>query len=271
MAELQKAGHLWDQQLTCNGRTVAANIQEIQAKQSDSYLGGVIRDFATPILPCAGLVHLTGNLFDSAMMKVSGISPAFQARYLENPESPNAFRGRAVVFEGPEDFRRRIDDDPGLDIDETSILVMRGCGPLGFPGAAETVNMRPPSRLIEAGVTALPCIGDGRQSGTSPSPSILNVSPEAAAGGNLEILRDGDVIRVDLNTRCVDVLISDDDLAQRRADLQERGGFTYPASQTAWQEMFREQTTQLDQGMVLRDAVKYQRVLARHPVPRHNH
>jgi dihydroxy-acid dehydratase len=217
----------------------------------------------------AGFKVLRGNLFDSAIMKTSVISPEFRQRYLASPGDPEAFEGRAVVFEGPEDYHRRI-DDAALGIDEGTILVIRGVGPIGYPGSAEVVNMQPPAALIKRGVTALPCIGDGRQSGTSGSPSILNASPEAAAGGGLAVLRDGDRIRIDLKAGTADVLISDEELARRRAALEKAGGFKYPASQTPWQEIQRGMVDQLANGMVLEPAVKYQRV-AQKSVPRDNH
>ena len=162
------------------------------------------------------------------------ISPAFRDRYLSDPNDPDAFEGSVVVFDGPEDYHRRI-DDPAEAITTDSILVMRGAGPVGHPGAAEVVNMRPPAQLIRQGVLALPCIGDGRQSGTSGSPSILNASPEAATGGTIALLQTGDRLRIDLNTRRVDVLIPEAELAERRRAFEAAGGYSYPASQTPWQ------------------------------------
>jgi dihydroxy-acid dehydratase len=202
-------------------------------------------------------------------MKTSVISEEFRRRYLANPADPEAFEGPAVVFEGPEDYHHRI-DDPALGIDESTILVIRGVGPIGYPGSAEVVNMQPPAALIKRGVTSLPCIGDGRQSGTSGSPSILNASPEAAAGGGLALLRTGDRIRIDLRAGTADILISEGELAQRRAALEKAGGFKYPASQTPWQEIQRSMVEQLADGMVLEPAVKYQRVAQKY-VPRDNH
>jgi dihydroxy-acid dehydratase len=197
------------------------------------------------------------------------ISEEFRKRYLENPDDPNAFEGRAVVFDGPEDYHRRI-DDPALAVDENTILVIRGVGPIGYPGSAEVVNMQPPAALIKRGITSLPCIGDGRQSGTSGSPSILNASPEAAAGGGLALLRTGDRVRIDLNKGTADILISPEELAERRAALERQGGYRYPASQTPWQEIQRSMVDQLSAGMVLKPAVKYQRV-AQTSIPRDNH
>jgi dihydroxy-acid dehydratase len=203
-------------------------------------------------------------------MKTSVISPEFQERYLNNPEDPNAFEGPVVVFEGPEDYHHRI-DDPSLGIDEHTILIIRGAGPIGYPGAAEVVNMQPPGSLIKKGVLSLPCIGDGRQSGTSGTPSILNASPEAAAGGGLALLQTGDRIRIDLNKRSADILLSSEELERRRADLEARGGLPYPASQTPWQEIQRSMVDQLSEGMTLKPAVKYQKVAQTFGVARDNH
>jgi len=202
-------------------------------------------------------------------MKTSVISPEFQERYLNNPDDPNAFEGPVVVFDGPEDYHHRI-DDPSLHIDEHTILIMRGAGPIGYPGAAEVVNMQPPGALIRRGVLSLPCIGDGRQSGTSGSPSILNASPEAAAGGGLALLQTGDRVRIDLAKGTANILISEGELAERRTALQQQGGFKFPASQTPWQEIQRSLVDQFDKGMVLKPAVKY-RDVARQNLPRDNH
>jgi dihydroxy-acid dehydratase len=229
----------------------------------------VIRGYADPLVKDAGFRVLSGNLFDSAIMKMSVISPEFRQRYLSDPKDPNAYEGRAVVFEGPEDYHHRI-DDPALAIDERTILVIRGVGPIGYPGSAEVVNMQPPAALIKRGITSLPCIGDGRQSGTSGSPSILNASPEAAAGGGLALLKTGDRIRIDLNKGSADILIPAEELGRRRAALAQQGGFHFPASQTPWQEIQRAMVEQLADGMVLTPAVKYQRV-AQKSVPRDNH
>jgi dihydroxy-acid dehydratase len=203
-------------------------------------------------------------------MKTSVISKEFFERYLDNPKDPNAFEGRAIVFEGPEDYHHRIDDE-SLKIDEHCLLFIRGTGPIGYPGGAEVVNMQPPAALIKRGILSLPCIGDGRQSGTSGSPSILNAAPEAAVGGGLAILRTNDVVRIDLGKRTANVKISDAELAQRRADLQKHGGFQYPKSQTPWQEIQRSMVEQFDEGMVLKPAVEFQDVAHVSPVPRDNH
>jgi dihydroxy-acid dehydratase len=265
VGELLRNGLIFEEELTANGRTIGDNCRS--ASSSDER---VIRRFAHPLKPAAGFRVLRGNLFDSAIVKSSVISDAFRARYLSNPSDPEAFEGRAVVFDGPEDYNAQI-DNPALAIDERTLLVMRGAGPIGYPGAAEVVNMRPPAALIEAGISELPCIGDGRQSGTSGSPSILNASPEAAACGGLALLRTGDRIRIDLLRGTADMLVPDEELAQRRAALVAAGGFQYPASQTPWQELQRAHVGQLQEGAVLEPAVKYQRLAQTQGVPRHSH
>lgn len=264
MAELLDAGKLNANALTSNGRTVAENVGG-----KHSWDRRTIRAYATPLMEDAGFLHLHGSLFQSAIMKTCVISAGFRERFLANPKDPNAFEGAVVVFDGPEDYHNRL-EDPSTPIDEGSILVMRGAGPLGYPGAAEVVNMHPPGRLLRQGVNSLPCIGDGRQSGTSGSPSILNASPEAAAGGNLALLRDGDRLRVDLTRRRVDILATDEELRKRRGEMERNGGYNFPTSQTPWQELFRKETDQLSEGMVMREAVKYQR-LGQGGEPRHNH
>ncbi|MFM2239475.1 MAG: hypothetical protein RJA69_849, partial [Pseudomonadota bacterium] len=223
-----------------------------------------------PMQKKAGFLHMKGNLFDSAIMKTSVITHEFRQRYLENPADPMAFEGRAVVFDGPEDYHHRI-DDPKMKIDANTLLFIRGVGPVGYPGAAEVVNMRPPAYLLKKGITSLPCIGDGRQSGTSGSPSILNASPEAATGGGLAVLKTGDRVRIDLKKRTANILISDDELAKRHADLKAQGGYKYPKSQTPWQEIQRGIVDELSNGMVLKPAVKYQKIHATFGVPRDNH
>ena len=265
VAELIGAGKIHEGALTVNGRTMGEN-----CKGQFSWDRNVIRAYDAPLKADAGFIVLRGNLFDNAVMKTSVISDEFRARFLSNPDDLNAFEGRAVVFEGPEDYHHRI-DDPSLGIDEHTLLFIRGTGPIGYPGGAEVVNMQPPAALLKAGVKALPCIGDGRQSGTSGSPSILNASPEAAAGGGLSLLRTGDRVRIDLNTGSADILISDDELTERRADLEAKGGFPIPKSQTPWQEIQRSMVEQFDEGMVLKPAVKYQRVAQTMGVPRDNH
>jgi dihydroxy-acid dehydratase len=264
MHELLKAGRLHGDAITINGKTYAENVAD--AKAADPK---VIWPYDKPMRPHAGFKVLHGNLFDSAIMKTSVISEEFRQRYLSNPKDPNAFEGRAIVFDGPEDYHHRI-EDPALGIDEHSILFMRGTGPIGYPGSAEVVNMQPPAALIKKGVTSLACIGDGRQSGTSGSPSILNASPEAAAGGGLALLKTGDRVRIDLNKGTADILISQSEVAERAAALKKDGGYHYPPSQTPWQEIQRAMVDQLAEGMVLEPAVKYQRVAEKF-MPRDNH
>jgi dihydroxy-acid dehydratase len=264
MSELLAAGRLHGDALTINGKTVAENVANAKVTNPE-----VIRPYDKPLRAKAGFKVLRGNLFDSAIMKTSGISEEFQQRYLNDPKDPNAFEGRAVVFDGPEDYHHRI-DDPKLGIDEHAILFMRGTGPIGYPGGAEVVNMQPPAALIKRGITSLPCIGDGRQSGTSGSPSILNASPEAAAGGGLALLKTGDRVRIDLNKGTADILIPPAELESRRVALKKDGGYHYPASQTPWQEIQRAMVDQLADGMVLEPAVKYQNVAHKY-VPRDNH
>ncbi len=265
VAQLMTKGLIREDAMTVNGKTIGDNCRDQEILDSR-----VIWPFDAPLKDNAGFVVLRGNLFGSAIMKTSVISPEFRDRYLSNPADPEAFEAKVVVFDGPEDYHHRI-DDPSLAIDAYTILVIRGTGPLGYPGAAEVVNMRPPAYLIKQGIHSLPCIGDGRQSGTSGSPSVLNASPEAAAGGNLGILRSGDVVRLDLRRGSADILVSDDELAERRAALDAAGGYKVPASQTPWQEIQRGIVDQLDEGMVLKPAVKYQRVAQSMGIPRDNH
>jgi dihydroxy-acid dehydratase len=248
--------------ITANGRTMRQNCGQRRSETPE-----VIRTVAEPLKRDAGFINLKGNLFDSAIMKTSVISEEFRDRYLSNPADPNAFEGRAVVFDGPEDFHARIDDE-SLGIDEHCILIMRGAGPIGYPGGAEVVNMRPPSYLIRRGIKALPCMGDGRQSGTSGSPSILNASPEAAAGGGLALVRTGDRVRIDLNACTANMLVPEEELARRRAALPERP-FT-PESQSPWQEIFREKVRPFSEGMTIRGAEEY-RDIAHRFMPRDNH
>ena len=261
---LLKAGRLHGDAMTINGKTIEQNVKRAKVTNDD-----VIRPYAKPMVKHAGFKVLKGNLFDSAIMKASVISDEFRARYLSNPQDPEAFEGKAVVFEGPEDYHKRI-EDPSLKIDEHSLLVVRGVGAIGYPGSAEVVNMQPPAALLKRGITSLPCIGDGRQSGTSGSPSILNASPEAAANGWLAVLKTGDRIRIDMKKGTADILISKAEFLRRRATLIKDGGFPYPPSQTPWQEIQRGMVDQLADGMVLKPAVKYQRV-AQKFVPRDNH
>lgn len=263
--ELMEHGLIHTEALTVNGATIGENCRTAAATDRD-----VIARYDAPLVDNAGFLVLHGNLFDSAVMKTSVISDEFRERYLSDPADPNVLQGRAIVFDGPEDYHARI-DDPELMIDENCLLFIRGAGPIGFPGAAEVVNMQPPAELIKRGVHSLPCIGDGRQSGTSGSPSILNASPEAAAGGGLAILQTGDTVRIDLNSCTADVLVPDEELAERRRALDAAGGFSFPASQTPWQEIQRSMVEQLGDGMVLGPAVKYQRVSQTFGVPRASH
>jgi len=265
MNELMQAGRIHGDALTINGKTMGENVKDAHVQDAD-----VIKPYGKPMKQHAGFKVLHGNLFDSAIMKLSVISDEFRQRYLSNPKDPNAFEGPAVVFEGPEDYHHRIDDS-SLKIDENTLLFVRGTGPIGYPGSAEVVNMQPPAALIKKGITSLPCIGDGRQSGTSGSPSILNASPEAAAGGGLALLKTGDRVRIDLNKGTADILIPPAELAERRAALEKQGGYHYPPSQTPWQEIQRSMVDQLADGMVLKPAVKFQRVAETMGVPRDNH
>jgi dihydroxy-acid dehydratase len=264
MNELIKAKRLHADAPTINGKTVGENARNASVADPD-----VIRPYDQPLKKQAGFKVLKGNLFDSAIMKVSVISQEFRARYLCNPKDPNAFEGPAVVFDGPEDYHRRI-DDPTLKIDASTILFIRGVGPIGYPGSAEVVNMQPPAALLKQGINSLPCIGDGRQSGTSGSPSILNASPEAAAGGGLAVLKTGDRVRIDLNLGTANMLVPEPELAARRLALDKEGGYKFPESQTPWQEIQRALVDQLADGMVLKPAVKFQRV-AQKFVPRNSH
>ncbi|WP_132739532.1 IlvD/Edd family dehydratase [Sphingomonas sp. PP-F2F-A104-K0414] len=265
VSELMKQGLIHEDAMTANGKSIGDNCRTATIEDER-----VIRPFATPLLEDAGFIVLRGNLFDSAIMKTSVISPEFRERYLSNPADPEAFEGPAVVFDGPEDYHHRI-DDPSLGITTDTLLFMRGAGPIGYPGAAEVVNMRPPAYLIREGVHALPCIGDGRQSGTSGSPSILNASPEAAAMGGLALIRTGDRVRIDLAKGSANVLISDEDLAERRRALTEAGGYAYPRSQTPWQEIQRATVGQMETGAILEGAEKYQRIAQTMGLPRDNH
>jgi dihydroxy-acid dehydratase len=264
MNQLLKAKRIHGDALTINGKTMGDNVKRAKITDED-----VIRPYNKPMEKHGGFKVLKGNLFDSAIMKASVITLEFRKRYLSNPKDPDAFEGKAVVFEGPEDYHKRI-EDPALKIDEHTLLVVRGTGPIGYPGSAEVVNMQPPAALLKKGINSLPCIGDGRQSGTSGSPSILNASPEAAANGGLAVLKTGDRIRVDMRKGTANILISKAEFLRRRAIVIKDGGFPYAASQTPWQEIQRGMVDQLADGMVLKPAVKYQRV-AQKFVPRDNH
>jgi dihydroxy-acid dehydratase len=259
MWELLQAGKLDGGEMTVTGRSVAENLEGRETSDRE-----VIHRFAAPLMERAGFLVMRGNLFDFAIMKTSVISEEFRSRYLSTAGSEGIFEGRAVVFDGSGDYHERI-NDPALEIDENCILVMRSAGPIAWPGSAEVVNMQPPDALLKRGVTSLPTIGDGRQSGTSDSPSILNASPESAVGGGLAWLRTGDIIRVDLNLGRCDALVDEAEIERRRGE----GVPAYPASRTPWEEIFREKSGQLAEGMVLEMAVKYRGVSEE--TPRHNH
>ena len=261
IGELMRAGKIREDALTVTGSTMGENNREAKSRDEE-----VIRPYRRPLKEKAGFAVLKGNLFDSAIMKTSVISEQFRRRYLCRPGDEDAFEGRAVVFDGPEDYHHRI-NDPSLRVDEDCILVIRYVGPIGYPGSAEVVNMLPPDALVQRGVSELPCIGDGRQSGTSGSPSILNASPEAAIGGGLALLRTGDPIRIDLKRRRADILLSEAELAERRRTLK----LPELVNQTPWQELYRQNVGQLASGMVLEMAVKYQKVVERYGTPRDNH
>jgi dihydroxy-acid dehydratase len=259
MWELLQAGKLNADRPTVTGRTMAENLMGRETRDRR-----VIHSFAEPMMENAGLLPLTGNLFDFAIMKVSVISPEFRARYLSRPGHENVFEGRAVIFDGGEDYHHRI-NDPALGIDEDTILVMRGAGPIGWPGSAEVVNMQPPDALLKRGIHSLPTLGDGRQSGTSASPSIVHCSPEAAVGGGLAWLRDGDMIRIDLNAATCDALVPPDEISRRRAE----GGPAAPPSRTPWEVMYRAHVGQIETGACLDFATQFTRVST--TPPRHNH
>jgi dihydroxy-acid dehydratase len=263
--QLMSNGLIREEALTANGRTIGDNCRTATIEDEK-----VIRPFDQPLREDAGFLVLSGNLFDAAVMKTSVISEEFRSRYLSNPDDPEAFEGPVMVFDGPEDYHRRI-DDPASGITADTILVMRGAGPIGYPGAAEVVNMRPPAQLLLDGVNALPCLGDGRQSGTSGSPSILNASPEAAAGGTLALLRTGDRVRIDLKLGTADVLLPEAELAVRREAFEKAGGYAYPESQTPWQEIQRSLTGQLDSGAILEGSEAFQRIAQTRGLPRDNH
>lgn len=259
LSELIAVGKVDGSVATVTGRTLGENVANRFATDRE-----VIRPYDQPLKEQAGFLVLSGNLFDVAIMKTSVIGPDFRARYLSRPGHEGCFEGRAIVFDGSDDYHHRI-DDPALDIDENCILVIRGAGVIGWPGSAEVTNMQPPAALLQRGIQSLPTIGDGRQSGTSDSPSILNASPESAVGGGLAWLRTGDTIRIDLNHGRCDMLVSDDEIARRKGE----GIPPVPASQTPWEEIYREKVGQLGDGGVLDLALKYRRTSE--TTPRHNH
>jgi len=261
MKELLGAGKLNAGAMTVTGKTIAENLAGVADGDRE-----VIRSYANPMKEAAGYVVMSGNIFDNAVMKISVIDQDFRSRFLSNPDRPNVFEGKAVVFEGPEDYHERI-EDPALDIQEQSVLIIRNCGPVGYPGSAEVVNMQPPAYLMKKGVMTLPTMGDGRQSGTSGSPSILNISPEAAIGGNLALLKTGDTIRIDLNTRKVDVVLPEGELAARRA------AYKAPEllSKTPWEEIYRSMVGQMGTGACLEPATLYLNVIETRGESRNNH
>ncbi|MBD8495103.1 dihydroxy-acid dehydratase family protein [Pseudomonas syringae] len=262
MHELQKAGRLHAHCATVSGKCIGEIVSASVTSNTD-----VILPYEQPLKHRAGFIVLSGNFFDSAIMKMSVVGEAFRQTYLSEPGAENSFEARAIVFEGPEDYHARI-DDPTLDIDERCILVIRGAGTVGYPGSAEVVNMDPPKALIKQGITSLPCLGDGRQSGTSASPSILNMSPEAAVGGGLALLQTHDLLRVDLNARTVNLLIDEQEMERRRAAWTPN----IPASQTPWQELYRQLVGQLSTGGCLEPATLHMRIIARSGgIPRHSH
>jgi len=259
--ELYQAGLVNGNNMTVTGKTIAENYQGRVTTNAE-----VIKSVAEPLKTNAGFAVMSGNLFDSALMKKSVISKYFREKYLSHPENLNCFTARAIVFDGSEDYHHRI-DDPALEINEQCILVIRNCGTIGYPGSAEVVNMLPPDYLVKQGITTLPCLGDGRQSGTSASPSILNASPEAAIGGGLSLLKSGDLIEVDLNNNTVNVLLSDAVLSQRKRSVQ----LVPIVNQTPWQEIYRKTVGQLQDGAVMELDESYQRIIAKHGTPRHSH
>ena len=251
--------------MTVNGKTIGENYRGVEIVDEN-----VIRPFDKPLKERAGFRVLSGNIFNSAVMKMSVISPEFRERYLSHPDHPGVFEGTAVVFDGPEDYHHSI-DDPKLGIDENTILFIRGVGPKGYPGAAEVVNMRAPDYLLKKGINSLVCVGDGRQSGTSGSPSILNASPEAASGGALALLHNGDRVKLDLDNGRLDVLVDEAEIAKRRKALDDAGGYKYPDSQTPWQQIQRGIVGELETGAVLEPAVEFQRIAQTKGLPRDNH
>ena len=261
MKELLQAGRIDGSAMTVSGRSMAENLAAVPTPDRE-----VIRAYDTPLKAAAGYVVMSGNLFESAVMKMSVIDDAFRRRFLSDPAHPNVFEGKVAVFEGPEDYHARI-EDPSLGIDEHTVLVVRNCGPVGYPGSAEVVNMQPPAALLKRGIDALPTMGDGRQSGTSASPSILNVTPEAAVGGGLALLRSGDRIRIDLTNRTVDVLLAEGELAARRAAWRR----PELKHQTPWEEIYRSMVGQLGTGACLEPATLYLNIIETRGEARNNH
>ena len=261
MKELENKNLLNKEAMTVSGKTIVENLKKIIKKEND-----VIKDFHNPIKQNAGFLVLRSNFFDSAIMKMSVVGPEFKKRYLSNGETPNSFTVKAIVFDGPEHYHKEI-NNPELKVDENCILIIRGCGPIGYPGAAEVVNMQPPDYLLKKGISSLPCLGDGRQSGTSESPSILNVSPEAAIGGGLSILKNGDLIKIDLASKRVDLLLDEKDIAVRKNNTN----FIFPENQTPWQEIARKFTGQLSNGACMDLEENYFDIARTKGIPRDNH
>ena len=259
IGELMQGGLIRGQAMTVNGKTIAENHSKSRSLDQD-----VIRPVTNPLMRDAGFVIVSGNLFDSAVVKTSVISDDFRRKYLSTPGHEDCFTSRVVVFDGPEDYRKRI-NDPALNVDDSCMLVIRGAGPVAYPGSAEVVNMTPPDYVVKSGTRMLPCMGDGRQSGTSDTPSILNASPESAVGGGLALLRDGDLVRVDLKNRRVDLMASEDEIAGRRAELK----LPDLVNESPWQEFYRQHVGQLETGACFDFAVKYRNL--RTVVPRHSH
>jgi len=261
MQELVKQKKLHTKVMTVSGKTLEQNLKIKLNVDTD-----VIKSFDDPVVDNAGFIVMKSNFFSSAVMKTSVISEEFRERYLSNPEHPNVFEGKAVMFEGPEDYHRRINSNK-LKIDEHSILMVRGCGPVGYPGSAEVVNMQPPDRLLKEGINALPTLGDGRQSGTSESPSILNVSPESAIGGDLAIVKTGDRIKIDLNKSRVDLLISAAEFKRRR----KKKKIPKLINQTPWQEISRNTVGQLEDGACIKSRGVYLDIAKKKGIPRNSH
>ena len=261
MKELLKQNKINNGAMTVTGKTVADNLANIKKTENE-----IIKNYEAPMKDKAGFLVLRSNFFDTAIMKMSVVSEEFKKRYLSDSEHPMQFTARAIVFDGPEHYHNEI-NNPELNIDENCILIIRGCGPIGYPGSAEVVNMQPPDHLLKKGISALPCLGDGRQSGTSESASILNVSPEAAAGGKLAIIQNNDLVKVDLIEKRVDVMIDQSVIDERMQKVQ----FKFPANQTPWQEIARNYVGQLSDGACLNMKEEYFDVSKTKGIPRDNH
>jgi len=261
MKELSKQNKINNDAMTVTGKTVADNLANIKKTENE-----IIKNYEAPMKDKAGFLVLRSNFFDTAIMKMSVVSEEFKKRYLSDNEHPMQFTARAIVFDGPEHYHNEI-NNPKLNIDENCILIIRGCGPIGYPGSAEVVNMQPPDHLLKKGISTLPCLGDGRQSGTSESASILNVSPEAAAGGKIAIIKNNDLVKVDLIEKRVDVMIDQSTIDERMQKIQ----FKFPANQTPWQEIARNYVGQLSDGACLNTKEEYFDVSKTKGVPRDSH